>query len=187
MSEKKQKDPKDIDLIKRAIEGDLDAFGDLYERYLALIYRYIRSRIAIEEDAEDLTEKVFLRVFQALDRYQDQGWRFSAYLYRSARNAVIDYYRQYKKTAPLEDADRQVARIRTLDETLIHSERMQLLEEALSELSAVYQEVIRLRILLELPTETVAIWMGRSQGATRVLLHRALNALRKRVGKKDAQ
>ena len=68
------------------------------------------------------------------------------------------------------------------DETLIRGEERRRLRQALERLPADYQEVIRLRLLLSLPTATAAAWMGRNQGAVRVLLYRAMRALRREMG-----
>ncbi len=73
----------DARLIERAKQGEVEAFGCLYERYLELIYRYIRTRVAEDRTAEDLTETVFLRSFESLSRYKEKGLRFSAFLYTS--------------------------------------------------------------------------------------------------------
>ena len=84
---------EDVELIELVKSGDLDAFGVLYERYLGPIYRYITTRVSDEQDAEDLTEHVFLRSFESLNRYEDRGLPYSAFLYRVARNVLIDHYR----------------------------------------------------------------------------------------------
>ena len=59
--------PSERDLIARAVQGDADAFGDLYERYLAQIYRYVFYRVNDVAEAEDLTEMVFLKAWEALE------------------------------------------------------------------------------------------------------------------------
>jgi RNA polymerase sigma-70 factor (ECF subfamily) len=173
--------PVDAELIAQAKAGQIEAFGELYQRYLEPIYRYVRIRVAEDSIAEDLTELVFLRAFEALDRYKERGKPFSAFLYQVARNLLVDHYRQQKKEVPLEAADHMVATESTADEHVIRGERIEMLQRALADLRADYQEVIRLRVILALPTATVAEWMGRSEGAVRVLLHRALSAMRERL------
>ncbi|MFV9675921.1 MAG: sigma-70 family RNA polymerase sigma factor, partial [Anaerolineales bacterium] len=95
----------DARLIERAKRGEVEAFGCLYERYLESIYRYIRTRVAEDRTAEDLTETVFLRSFESLSRYKEKGLRFSAFLYQIARNLLVDHYRQKEEELPLESAD----------------------------------------------------------------------------------
>lgn len=177
--------PADAELIAQAKAGQIEAFGELYQRYLDPIYRYIRIRVAEDNIAEDLTELVFLRAFEALRRYKERGRPFSAFLYQVARNLLVDHYRQQKREVPLETADDMAVSDPTIDEHIMRSERIEMLQRAMVDLRPDYQEVIRLRVILALPTATVAEWMGRSEGAVRVLLHRALNSMRERLVEDD--
>jgi RNA polymerase sigma-70 factor (ECF subfamily) len=177
--------PEDSELISRAQSGEVEAFGELYKRYLDTIYRYIRVRVAEDLIAEDLTEIVFLRSFEKLERYKERGLPFSAFLYRVARNLLVDHYRQQQGDAPLEDMDRIGISEPALEDSVITSESIQEVQQALTSLPPDYQEVIRLRVILDLPTATAAAWIGRSEGAVRVLLHRALKALRVRMNESE--
>jgi RNA polymerase sigma-70 factor (ECF subfamily) len=169
-------------LIARARKGDREAFADLYQRYLPMIYAYVRARVFDDRDAEDLTEQVFLRAFQTLDRYRGRGWPYSAFLYRVARNLVIDHFRRVRPILSAEATDEHPDPAPSADEVLILREERHRLQQALNRLPADYQEVIRLRLLLSLPTATAAAWLGRSEGAVRVLLFRALKAMRRELG-----
>ena len=86
----------DAILVARAKEGDAEAIGCLYRRYVDPIYRYLFARLGESKEAEDLTEDVFFRSFQALGTYRERGWPFSAFLYQVAKNVLIDHYRQQK-------------------------------------------------------------------------------------------
>ena len=183
MSEK----TSDSDLIARARKGETEAFGELYRRYFDPIFRYLRVRVARADDAEDLTESVFLRAYQSLHRYRERGWPFSAFLYQVARNALADHYRKRPRETDLTEAEGLGTAPRALDEDLVQAERISLMQQALVGLPPDYQEVIRLRVLLGLPTETTAQWMGRSEGAVRVLLYRALAALRMKLTDKGEE
>jgi RNA polymerase sigma-70 factor (ECF subfamily) len=171
----------DAELIARAKAGDVEAFGELYEKYVVLIYRYVLARVNSENDAEDLTEIVFLRAFESLERYKERGRRFSAFLYQVARNALVDHYRQQRRTETIEAVERLPSKDPTPDELLLAEESATVLKKALAELPADYQEVIRLRVILSMPTAVVGEWLDRSEGAVRVLLHRALKALRRKM------
>jgi len=170
------------ELIARARRGDREAFADLYQRYLPMIYAYVRARVFSDPDAEDLTEQVFLRAFQSLARYRPRGWPYSAFLYRIARHLVIDHVRRSRREATVEMTGEPAEARPSTDDVLIRQEDGRRLLLALDRLPADYQEVIRLRLLLALPTATAAVWLGRSEGAVRVLLHRALQALRRELG-----
>lgn len=181
MGERPKALDEDAVLIARARAGEVECFGELYRRYFVSIYRYLRLRVEDERDAEDLAETVFLRAFQSLRGYRERGWPFSAFLYRVAKNALVDHYRQQKSQEPLSAAEHIETSPGPLDEGVIRSEEAEAVGKALAELPADYQEVIRLRVLLGMPTPSVAAWMGRSQGAIRVLLFRALRSLRRRL------
>lgn len=177
--------PEDSELISRAQSGEVEAFGELYKRYLDTIYRYIRVRVSEDLIAEDLTEIVFLRSYERLEGYKERGLPFSAFLYRVARNLLVDHYRQQQGDALLEDVDRIGISEPAPEDRVITSESIQEVQEALTSLPADYQEIIRLRVVLDLPTATAAAWIGRSEGAVRVLLHRALKALRVRMSESE--
>ena len=175
----------DADLVARARAGDREAFGALYQRYFDPIFRYLCVRVERAEDAEDLTATVFLRAYRSLGRYRERGWPFSAFLYQVARNALVDHYRKRPREGDLADAAALGTPARGLDDEMERAEHLREMRRALATLPPDYQEVIRLRVLLSLPTETTAQWMERSPGAVRVLLYRALAALRIRLIRPD--
>lgn len=184
MSENESQLISDVVLIDRAKHGDRQAFGVLYERYIDQIFRYVRARVDNLQTAEDLTESVFLRSFEAIGSYQDKGLRYSAYLYQVARNQVIDHYRQAEDSVSIELAEHRAAMSESIDGEIILKEQALSLRAAMERLPEEYREIIRIRVLLELSTAEAAEWMGRSEGAIRVLLHRALKALKREVRQK---
>lgn len=169
----------DAELVARAQEGNAEAFGHLYQRYATQIYRYLRSRVGNERDAEDLTEAVFVRSYEALAGYQERGHRYSAFLYQVARNVLVDHYRSAREEYSLEDSIPLSAPGPDPETEVIEADEAKRLLQRMEELPEDYQEVIRLRILLSMPTARVSEWMDRSEGAVRVLLYRALKSLRK--------
>lgn len=174
--------PSDAELIAAAKSGDAGAFGTLYERYMELIFRYVRGRVSSARDAEDITERVFLSAFESLDTYRERGRPYSAFLYQVARNAIIDSYRDSSNDHDLEIPERiEDTSTDEPDDMLVRAERVEAIRVAMDQLSEDYQEVIRLRILLSLPTSQAARWLKRSEGAVRVLLYRALRALREKM------
>jgi len=178
MSREETSAPGDAELIAQAQNGRVEAFGELYARYSDQLFRYIRLRVDRAADAEDLCETTFLRSFEALGRYKERGHPFSAYLYRVARNLLVDHYRSQGQQLQIDEVHDPALETPDPSEDVSRHEQYQQIARALGRLPEDYQEVIRLRVVLELPTPTVAAWMDRSPGAVRVLLHRALNALR---------
>lgn len=177
-------DWQDIDeaqLVANARQGDEQAFAQLYEHYAPLVFRFLAANMDLALDAEDLTEEIFFKVWQALPRYREQGVPFGGYLFRVARNALTDYYRRSRRRGhelPLEDGwipDPEANPAQIVSSRM----EMQHVWHVLGKLREDYRIVLSLRFLSGLtPVETAAA-MGKSPGAVRVLQHRALSALRK--------
>jgi len=101
--ERNTKTTADIDLlIKGAINGDADAFGKLYDMYVARVYRHVYYRVGNIQDAEDLTQQVFLKAWQGIGRYKQTSSPFLAWLMRISHNLVIDFYRSKTDKAYLD-------------------------------------------------------------------------------------
>ena len=88
-------------LVGEAQAGDAWAFGCLFDHYHLPVYRYVASRVRRPSDAEDLTQLVFVKALEALPRYESRGIPFGGWLFRLARNAVIDFFRTSHEHADL--------------------------------------------------------------------------------------
>lgn len=185
MIDRDHKGVEDAQLITLAQRGDTDAFGRLYERYVEQIFRYVRARVSDDRDAEDLTESVFVRSYEALENYEERGYPYSSFLYQVARNVLVDHYRRHDENQSLDSVEPLPGNTPDLEQKIVEQEQVGRIQEALAELPPDYQEVIRLRVMLSLPTATAAAWLDRSEGAVRVLLYRALKALREKVAEQS--
>ena len=171
---------EDTNLLARAQAGDKDAFGHLYERYLDDIYHYLFYRVSGEQDAEDLTEKVFLKAWRALTSYPPQQISFRVWIYRIAHNTAVDYYRTRKKTADFDQLEEvQSDEMMRPEQVVSVNERNHSLLEAIKQLKEDHQDVLLCRFVVELTHLETAAVMERSEGAVRTLQFRALDALRK--------
>lgn len=168
----------ELELIQRAVSGDPDAFAALYDFYVEQIYRFVLFRVGNEQTAEDLTSQVFLKAWDNLSSYQIRGLLFRAWLFRIARNSVIDYYRTYKETMPLEPSaltkPDPAAEVGDQVEQQLQAEEVHL---ALQQLTEDQRQVLTLRFIEGLSTEEVATVLGKRQGAIRALQMRGLQAL----------
>ncbi len=169
--------PNEKALIEGAIGGDADAFGELYTHYLDPIYRYIYFRVGDEDDAEDLTEQVFLQAWEALPGYQPQGYPFSAWLYRIAHNIVVDHHRRNRLAATLPgNVNWESGETHSLEQ-IIRAEEVKTLANAIAQLPEAQQEVIVLRFIEGMNHKRVAQILNKSYGASRTIQYRALTAL----------
>jgi RNA polymerase sigma-70 factor (ECF subfamily) len=170
----------DQEIIERAIAGEVEAFGALYDRYLDAMYRFIRFQVSYPEDAEDLTETVFLKAFERLPEFRTgkRMTNFRAWIYRIARNLVIDHYRTRKPSVPLDpefasgaEADRPEERVQFLEE----SERI---SRAVSRLDEPFRPVIVMRFVGGLSYTETADALGLTENYVRVIQFRALRQLK---------
>ncbi|MBN1537342.1 MAG: sigma-70 family RNA polymerase sigma factor [Anaerolineales bacterium] len=171
---------EDNQLVQFARQGNVQAYGEIYNRYADRIYRYFVSHMDNPHDAEDLTEEVFFRVWRSLSNYEEKGIPFYALLFQVARNGLIDFYRRSAQSKQLVSIDDLSIPDDGLDpgEMLLKSSRHKELRDAMKELREDYHTVLSLRFLSGLSPDETAKAMGRSSGAVRVLQHRALAALR---------
>ena len=172
----------DTEALARAREGDKEAFGILYQRYVQRIYSYIYYRIGHPQEAEDLTARVFYRTMQHIHRYEERGLPFSAYLYRIAHNLVANWHRDQsrRKEIALEDtAWNPPASSTPLPEhQLLHAEEEAQLLNAIRRLPPDRQELLILKFVERLSNAEIGQILGRSEGAIKSLYHRTLIALR---------
>jgi RNA polymerase sigma-70 factor, ECF subfamily len=170
-----------VGLVDRVVATrDADAFGELYDRFVERVYRYLYFRTGSHPEAEDLTEQVFLKAWEAIGRYRWQGRPFLAWLYRLAHNAHIDYVRSQRPTTSLTNDQRPIdvasgsAAVelgRALDAEVIAA--------ALEQLTFEQHQVIVMKFLEGLDNEQIAQTMDKREGAIRALQMRALMSLRR--------
>jgi RNA polymerase sigma-70 factor (ECF subfamily) len=170
------------DLVRRARDGDAAAFQCLYEQFAPQIYRFALFRMRNAADAEDLTQRVFEKVIEALPRYEDRGLPVGAWLFRIARNAVIDFERGRRPRDPLEMLEFVASEGPGPAELAEASLERQVLVEGIAGLTPEQQEVIAYRFFGGLSALEIADIMGKREGSIRALQFRAIEALRSRVG-----
>ncbi len=179
-------DSRERNLVERAQGLDEQAFGELYDIYVSRVFAYVVRRVGNRSDAEDLTEKVFLKALEAIERFQWTGAPFASWLFRIAGNVVIDHFRKKGRTERAMEA----LRVRADDghhEDVVHSvvrgEEAEAVRAALQELTEEQRQVVYLKFFGQLSTAEVAGVMGKSPGSVKALQHRALASLAKVLGR----
>lgn len=180
MNEQKLKNKEqEIDaLVEKVKKGDMQAFSRLYDIFITPIYRYVYYKVN-QADVEDLTELVFLKIWENIHRYEKGQYSFSAWVFRIAKNLVIDHYRLFKDTVPLDinlpdESDNISPRKKTERQMT-----KELLKGALNKLQDNHREILLLKFMKEMRNEEIAFLLGKSEGSLRILQFRALKALKK--------
>ncbi len=166
-------------LIKKAQAGNSAAFGRLYDRYLPSIYRFVFIRVGRKQDAEDISQQVFTSAWQNIDGFEFKGYPFSSWIYRIASNAVIDYYRTAKNNVSIDNVPEEFFSEETNDEANVdRAINMTTVRVALTRLEPDQQNVLIMKFVEDLSNKEIAEALGKSEGAVRVIQHRALKQLK---------
>jgi len=172
---------EDAALARRAAAGDAEAFGVLYDRYMDAVYRYVFYRVRNEAEAEDVTSDVFMRALRAIPKYEPRQ-AFLAWLYRIARNAVIDRSRRRaaRQQVSFEDAlaHPNADQVINPDEGLLAGSDASVVRRAMQQLTPLQQEILVLRYVEGYDTKTISKLVGKRDGTIRGIEFRALSALR---------
>ena len=173
-------------LVAQAQQGDQQAFASLYEQYSPLVHRFLRRRLdGSEQIVEDLTEDVFVKVYEKLDRYVERGLPFTAWLYRITHNHLVDYLRTLPRLAahPLDEVAKMPERETTRETTSEYTRGLarQSLEPALARLTSEQRRAVELRFMHGMSVAETATVMGCSDEAVKKLQARALANLRRRL------
>ena len=169
----------DIDsLIEGAISGDADDFGRLYDLYVSRVYRHIYYRVGNTADAEDLTQQVFLKAWNAIGRYKKRSSPFLAWIMKISHNLIIDYYRLKKDVAYL-DSEWEFEDSRSSPEGLAEEHvNQEQLRKVILQLPYDQQQVILMSFIEGFTYTEIASTLGKREGTIRVILHRALKKMK---------
>ena len=180
---------KDKQALTKLKNRDKEAFIEVYDNNVKEINRFVYFKIGKREEANDLTSVIFLKAWNHIqNKTLEDANTLRSLLYKIARNSIIDYYRETgnKLTVSIDDEDH---RVDVVDEKTNSLEMMEqnddikLIKSQLPFLKEEYREIIIMRFINDLSLEEIAEISGKTKGNIRVLIHRALNALRELVEK----
>ena len=169
----------DQQVLERARTYDAQALAEIYDRHAGPIYGYLFRVIGDAAHAEDLAGEVFLRLLQALRTSRAPRDNLEGWLYRVAHNLAMDLFRRQKKGPAVPLAEELVAQDSQPSDLVEDGQIKQQLRTGMRRLTPDQQQVILLRFAEGFPAAEVARLMGKSEGAVKVLQHRAVNRLRK--------
>jgi RNA polymerase sigma-70 factor (ECF subfamily) len=173
----------DEEALVQAAQGNREAFGVLYDRYVGRIYNYIYYRTGNQHDAEDLTSRVFTRAMRHITNYQDRGVPFSAWLYRIAHNLVANWHRDNsrRQEVALDDGFWVSSEVEHPENVLMRSEEETALLDIIRDLPEDRQMLLILKFVEHLSNAEIGDIIGRTEGAVKSLYHRTLLSLRDRA------
>ena len=169
------------DLVERA-KRDPRQFGALYDRHFQQIYRFVYSRVREQTAAEDVTSEIFMKALKAMPRYQDTGRPFAAWLYQIAVNAIADRYRTLRTAQPLDDFHDLSVAGPALDELAVHRDEIRRIWTLVESLPLQQRTALVLKFQEDMKIEDIAVAMGKSAGAVKLLIHRGVSRLREDAG-----
>lgn len=170
----------DRDLVERMRKGDRSAYDDLVRSYEKPIQRLVRRYVHGDEDAKDVTQRTFVRVFERFDSYRGEA-RFRTWLYRVAVNMALDHVRGAPpgESVPIED---DVAFTNSLGtERLVAAEIWRKVQARLSELPPKQRLVVELRVYHDLSFEEIGAIVDSSEDAAKVNYHHGVKRLRELI------
>lgn len=168
----------DIFLIRQMKQGDREAFGKLYLKYLDAIYRYIYFRVGQEKAiAEDISETVFFKAWEHIGSFKENQGTIKAWLYMIAKNAITDHFRTNKPTVELDENLIQVDN--NIEKELERDDDAKNLTNAINKLTDEQKQVITMKYIEDMSNEEIAQVLNKHEDAIRALQHRALEKLKK--------
>lgn len=173
--------PEEVDrVVESARRGESAAIGTLFDRHHENVFRYLWARLGDRQAAEDLTGEVFLRMQASLPHYEVRELPFRAWLFRIARNLLIDEYRQRngRVTVSLDESTTAVPAGAGPEQAVELELTAERLRRAILRLSRARREVVALRFFGQLSLRETATAMGKTVAAVKALQHEGLLALR---------
>jgi len=165
-------------LIKECAEGNLQNFGGLYDFYADKIYRFIYFRVRHKETVEDLTSQTFFKALENIKTFDSAKGQFSSWLYRIAKNTVIDHYRSQKRHLDI-DNFWDLSTEENLEYDVQVKEKIRKVKEHLKNLDREQREIIMMKIWDGLTHREISEILGKSEPSVKMNFSRALGKLRK--------
>lgn len=185
---------REKELFSRVKKKDSEAFIKAYDLYIDQIFRFIYFKVGSREEANDLTSAVFLKTWNYIQGNSREDFKtLKALIYKIARTSIIDYYRKNSNFNKITIDGEGEEKIDIKDERQDIAKQAEinfdfsLIEKKLGELKDEYREVIILRFIDELSIKEIAAVIDKSKNNVRVLIHRALKALRELMENKDGK
>jgi RNA polymerase sigma-70 factor (ECF subfamily) len=171
--------------VEAAKLGEAEALGTLYEHYFPRVYRYVVSRLRSNEDAEDVTEEIFLRIIDNIANFEWRGLPFGAWVFRIARNEVVSHVRRQKNRGQSTQLTESIP-----DDARAHTEQVEIdltfraVQAVIEQLPEAQRQVITLRFVAGLSVAETAQSLKKTENNVKVLQHKAIARLQQLMGQR---
>jgi RNA polymerase sigma-70 factor, ECF subfamily len=169
--------------VERAQTGDRLAVEELYLLHFDRIYSYLHMSVGTRHDAEDLTTQTFLKMLEAIGRFQWRSVPFSAWLFRIAHNLAMDHFRANRRWQPEEEVPEVQGEESSAEEQALASLGQTSMLTLIERLSPEQRQVLTLKFVFRFSNAETAAILGKTEGAVKSLQHRALASLQKHVSR----
>ena len=167
-------------IIKQCQEGDLEAFGILYDEYIKKIYDFVYYKTMHKETAEDIVSLVFTKALENIEKHDSNKGTFSSWRYRIALNRVIDHYRTQKKEKDIDDVW-DLSGDTDVERDTDNKTELEKVEKYLKTLTSDQRDIIVMRLWQGMSHQEIAEVLGKNESAVKVAYSRAMKDLRKNV------
>ena len=164
------------DIVIACQQGDMEQFGKLYDRYIKKIYDFVYFKTHHKETAEDLVSLVFTKALEKIAQFDNKG-TFSSWLYRIARNTVIDYYRTKKSDANIDDAW-DLSDDSDIEQDLDVKNKLSEVKKYLQKLTSEQRDIIIMRVWQDMSYAEIAEAVGKSETSCKMVFSRTMKQLR---------
>jgi RNA polymerase sigma-70 factor, ECF subfamily len=179
----------DEDLVEKTLDGEEEAFSQLYDRYRQKVFGTVYRIVQDASDAQDATQEVFIKLYRYMSDWNPRKARFSTWLYRLAANHAIDCWRLRRRrheSQPAETPDREASPEKTIDDAILtpfgeleRKESIERIRNCVDDLPELQKKVFLLRYFQDLKLEEIAEMEECSLGTVKTSLFRATHAVRR--------
>lgn len=169
---------QELPIIQACQNGNFDRFAEIYDIYIKKIYNFIYYRTGHKQTAEDITSTVFLKAMQKINSFDSTQGKFSSWLYRIARNSVIDHYRTKKDVANIDDIW-DLGQSDNLAHRLDAHLKLEDIQQYMQQFSKQQRQIIIMRVWDGLSYQVIAEITGKSQASLKMTVSRILGKIRK--------
>ena len=164
---------KHIELFRK---GNQEAFGKVYDYMVGKIYKFIYFKTYHKETAEDLTSQTFMKALNKIHLFNNKKGKFSSWIYRIARNQVIDYYRTRRHTVDIQDIW-DIAGSENVEIDIQNKHQMEEVRDYLQQLKPEQRDIVIMRVWQELSYKEISEILGKTESSCKMVFSRAISRL----------